>query len=142
MEAHKAKSKGLNLNPLHGHYRNALFQFLKKLKNTLRMHAFPLPSSVFVFEKFSRQVSKRVQGRAPEHSKDIKIAPRVPKLSPRIDQLRPTVPPNDKNILFCSPKGGKLEPQVLQWSPRAPKVKEKHNTVPRSLREARKCATE
>ena len=95
------------------------------------MRQFQLPRSRFLyhFRAFSRKVEKGIQCPALEQYKYTKIDPKGAQTEPKHQQIEPQGATKNKEHAKLFTKGVKVEPQVLQWSPRAPQ----------SVRKTKKC---
>ena len=67
--------------------------------------------------------------------------PKGAQTEPKNQQIEPQGATKNKEHAKLSTKGGKVEPQVLQWSPKAPQMQEKYKNGVKSNNKARTWAT-
>ena len=97
MEAQSKKSRGLNLNPLAPAQSKRTFAFSRKTQKIMGNASISAAFfAVFLqlFRDFWGKAEKGVQGPAPGNKNTSKRTSRAPKRSPRINNLRPKVPPS------------------------------------------------
>ena len=66
--------------------------------------------------------------------------PKGAQTEPKNQQIEPQGAAKSEKPTKLPSKGGTTEPQVLQWSPKTPKVQEKHEKGLQSANKARICA--
>ena len=66
--------------------------------------------------------------------------PQGAQTEPKNQQIEPQGATKNKEHAKLSTKGGKVEPQVLEWSPKAPQMQEKHKKDMKSYNKARQWA--
>ena len=97
MEAQSRKSSGLNLNPLAPAKSKRTFAFSGKTQKIMRNASISAPlfaSFCTFFETFRGKLKKGSRVQPQGHKNTLKWTPRAPKRSPRINNLRPKVPPS------------------------------------------------
>ena len=97
MEARSQKIRGLNLNPVAPAQSKRTFAFSGKTPKIPRNASISAPFSDFFctfFEIFREKPKKGSRVQPQGHKNTLKWTPRAPKRSPRINNLRPKVPPS------------------------------------------------
>jgi hypothetical protein len=132
MEAQSQKIRGLNLNPFAP--AQSKFHFPIFWKN-LKFHRKNInSSSIFLsfftlFRSVSRKPEKGAQGPAREPQKHTKMDPKGAQTESTNQQTEPQGPTKYEKHAKEVTKGGKVEPQALQWSRRAPQSARKAQKV-------------
>ena len=146
MEAQSQKIRGLNLNPLAPAQSKRTFAFYGKTLNSIEFLSISAPfffPFLYHFRAFSRNVEKEVQGRTPESYKYTKMDPRGAQTEPKNQQIEPQGAAKSEKPTKLPSKGGTMEPQVLQWSPKTPqstrKTQKKSPKCEQSMNMCRKC---
>ena len=143
MEAQSRKSSCLNLNPLAPAQSKRTFAFSGKTQNVIEhasIVAFFFYHLLYMFRAFSRTMEKGVQCPALEPYKYTKINPKGAQTEPKHQQIAPQGATKNKENAKLFTKGVKVEPQVIQWSPKVPPIATKTYKSVKSDNKARKRA--
>ena len=128
MEAQSKTSRGPNLNPLAPAQSKRTFSFSGETRNSIKHASISAPFFLFflhLFQAFSGKAEKAVQDPAPELYKYVKMDFKGAKTEPKNQQSEPQGPTKYEKHAKLPTNGGKVERQVLQWSPRAPSSRRK-----------------
>ena len=121
MEARSQKIKGLNLNPLAPAQSKRTFAFSGKTQKIIRNAYISSPffaSFCIFFETFREKRKNKSRVRPQGHKSTSKWTSRAPKRSPRINNLRPKVPPstNSRGRVLAEGDVDSIEKQTTKHS--------------------------